>query len=219
MPALSELLNTVTLGDSLEVLKTLPDQCVDLILTDPPYGKKADKGTNGFGCAKNNRYVAEWDSERPSAEFFGEILRVSKKAIIFGGNYFADRLPTSPCWLVWDKVGEFHFSSPFSDVELAWTNFSRAAKKYTVIQHGFIKDDRAERIHPTQKPEALFLAILQDFASPGQIILDPFSGSGTTAIACHRLGLDFVAIERDPGYHAASLARLNAERAQLLLNI
>lgn len=214
---LSKYLNTITLGDSLELLATLPDKSVDLILTDPPYGKKADAGTNGFGVAENARYSAKWDEARPSPDFFRHILRVSKKAIIFGGNYFADLLPPSNCWLVWDKVGEMKFSSPFATVELAWSNFTRTAKKYTVIQQGFVREEKEPRIHPTQKPVSLLVAILKDFSAEGQIVLDPFSGSGATAIACHRLGLDFVAFERDPGYHAASLARLENERAQLLL--
>lgn len=213
----SNLLNTITLGDSLEILKTLPDKSVDLILTDPPYGIGADKGTNGFGVAQNKKYGGGWDACRPSREHFDEMLRVAKKSIIFGGNYFFDILPPSKCWLVWDKIGNLSFNNPFADVELIWTNFTHASKKYTVIQQGFVHDDTSARIHPTQKPIKLLEAILRDHTEDGFTVLDPFSGSGSVAIACHRLGLDFVAIERDPAYHAAALDRLATERAQLLL--
>ena len=217
MPIPSNLLNTITLGDSLEILKTLPDKCFDLLLTDPPYGIGADKGTNGFGVAQNKKYAGGWDAVRPTREHFDEMLRVSKKAIIFGGNYFSDLLPTSKCWLVWDKIGSLSFQNPFADVELLWTNFSHASKKYTAIQQGFVNSEQVERIHPTQKPVNLLMAILRDHTEAGFTILDPFSGSGSVAIACHRLGLDFVAIEREPDYHRASLDRLATERAQLLL--
>lgn len=214
---LTPYLNKITLGDSLPILRSFPDNAVDLILTDPPYGIGADKGQADFGIMEGRRYAGDWDKSRPSPECFAELLRVGKKLIIFGGNYFADLLPPSKCWLVWDKIGEYRFQNPFADVELAWSNFTHASRKYTCIQQGFIKQSTDTRIHPTQKPLKLISAILQDHASAGQTVLDPFSGSGTTAIACHTLGLNFIAIERDPHYHAESLKRLDAHRSQLLL--
>ena len=93
-------------GDCLKYLKTLKDNEIDVLITDPPYGKKADKGTNGFGCSKNRRYNDNWDSKIPSEEIFNEMLRVSKKVIIFGANYFAHMLPPSKCWIFWDKKGD-----------------------------------------------------------------------------------------------------------------
>ena len=116
-------------GDCLEYLKTLKDNEIDIIITDPPYGKKADKGTNGFGCSKNRRYNDNWDSKIPSKEVFDEILRVSKKVIMFGGNYFAHLLPPSKCWIFWDKKGDVAFKNPFADGELIYTNFTKPVKK------------------------------------------------------------------------------------------
>ena len=212
-------LDTILLGDCLEVLRALPDKSFDLLLTDPPYGISADKGTNGFGVAQNKKYGGGWDNCRPSREHFDEMLRVAKKSIIFGGNYFSDILPPSKCWLVWDKIGNLSFNNPFADVELIWTNFTHASKKYTVIQQGFVREDTSARIHPTQKPIKLLEAILRDHIEDGFTVLDPFSGSGTTAIAAHRLGRRFLCIEKDADYHAASVKRLAKEKEQLLLKI
>ena len=99
-------------GDCLELMKTIPDKSIDLILTDPPYGKKADKGTNGFGSAKNRRYSGGWDNARPSAEVFTEMFRIARNVVIFGGNYFCDMLPPSNCWIVWTRRAMFLFKIP-----------------------------------------------------------------------------------------------------------
>lgn len=213
---MQNLINKIHLGDCMEFMKKLPDKCIDLVLTDPPYGIGADKGTNGFGVAKVRKYKGAWDKKTPAKKYFQEMLRISKKQIIFGGNYFADCLPVSKSWLIWDKVGEYGFCNPFADCELAWTNNTKATKKYTCIQQGFINENKNEyRIHPTQKPLALWESIMLDFTETNDLILDPFSGSGTTAIAAHRLGRRFICVERDPEYHAASVARLNDEKKQL----
>ena len=209
----SDLLNTITLGDSLEILKTLPDKCFDLLLTDPPYGHEHESSpenierTGGTWAAKYGNKIKNWDLA-PSPEFWTELFRVSKNQIIWGGNYF--NLPPTRCFNVWRKL-TISENFTMSMCEYAWTSFNQNAKLWE-----FAPQDKA-RFHPTQKPVNLIMKQLQTYAEPGQIIFDPFSGSGTTAIACHRLGLDFVAIERDPGYHADSLARLETERAQLLL--
>lgn len=110
-------------------MKQLPDKSIDLIVTDPPYGKKADKGTNGFGQAKNRRYAGGWDSKRPDKEVFDEMRRISKNMIIFGANYFADMLPVSNCWIFWDKKGEVKFQNPFADGELIYTTFKKPVKR------------------------------------------------------------------------------------------
>lgn len=95
---------TLIQGDCLEELKKLSDKSVDLVLTDPPYGIEACSGVGGFGTSATDRhYEGGWDKTRPSAEYFNEILRVSKAAIIFGGNFFADILPQGKHWIVWDK--------------------------------------------------------------------------------------------------------------------
>ena len=218
MITIEQLQNRIICADCLDILKQLPDKCVDLVLTDPPYGIKADKGSNGFGNSANRKYKGGWDSQTPEQIIFDKMLRVSKKAIIFGGNYFTDKLPVSKCWIVWDKVGENKFDNPFADVELAWTNDSKVCKKITCIQQGFINEDKSQpRIHPTQKPLKLFETILSDYSNENDLILDCFSGSGTTAVACHNLHRRFICIERDKEYYRASCERLEqAQRQQTL---
>lgn len=215
---ISDFENKIINADCLDFLKKCPDKYFSLVLTDPPYGIKADKGTNGFGSSKNRVYQGGWDGETPEKIVFDEIKRVSKNQIIFGGNYFTDKLEVSKCWIVWDKVGENNFKNPFSDVELAWTNFSKVSKKYLCIQQGFINEDKKQpRLHPTQKPLKLFEQILQDYSKEGDIVLDCFSGSGTTAIACHNLKRRFICIEKDFDYWKASCKRLEDHKKQLTL--
>ena len=156
------------------------DEFVPLVLTDPPYGKKASKGTNGFGSSAVRNYTGDWDKQRPPQECFDEIRRVSKDSIIFGGNYFADLLPPSNCWIIWDKKGQHAFKNPFADGELAWTSHKRVVKKYTLVQQGFVTEAKEPRYHPTQKPVELMRRIIRDFSKEGDTILDPFMGSGST---------------------------------------
>lgn len=159
-----------------------------------------------------------WDNETPTQEIFNEIIRISKNQIIFGGNYFTDKLSVSKCWIVWDKVGDNKFKNPFSDVELVWTSLSGVSKKYICVQQGFVNEDKSQiRIHPTQKPIKLFEQILQDFSNENDLVLDCFSGSGTTAIACHRLKRRFICIEKDKEYYEASVKRLEDEQRQGVL--
>lgn len=210
--------NKIYNADCLDILKQLPDKCIDLVLTDPPYGIGADKGTNGFGNAKNRTYKTKWDYKTPSEEIFKEIIRVSKNQIIFGGNYFADKLSVSKCWLIWDKIGNYEFENPFSDIELIWTSFNKVCKKYTCVQQGFINEDKNQkRIHPTQKPLKLFEMILNDYSNENDLILDCFSGSGTTAVACHNLKRRFICIEKDYDYWKASCERLEEHQSQMRL--
>lgn len=206
-------------GDCLEELKKMSDHSIDLILTDPPYGKKADKGTNGFGSAKNRRYMSEWDSFVPEKDVFDEMLRVGKKVIIFGGNYFAHLLPPSKCWIVWDKKGEIAFKNPFADCELIYTNFTKPVKKYTFKQQGFITDSKDKRYHPTQKPSELIEIILKDWSSDGDTILDPFMGSGTTGVACKNLNRSFIGIELDKEYFEIAKKRIEESTEQLKIAV
>ena len=167
-----ELLN----GDCLELLKQMPKNSVDLILTDPPYGKKADKGTNGFGSAKNRRYKGGWDSQRPTKEVFDEMLRVGKNVIIFGGNYFCDILPPSNHWIFWDKKGDIAFQNPFADGEFIYTTFKKPIKRIVFKQQGFITDSKDKRYHPTQKPSELVERLIKEYSAEGDAILYCFMG-------------------------------------------
>ena len=199
-------------GDCLEVMKDIPDKSIDLILTDPPYGIKADKGTNGFGAAKNRKYTSEWDNKIPSKEVFMEMQRVSKNMVIFGGNYFAHLLKPSKCWIVWDKKGDIKFENPFADCELIYTTYNKPVKKIVFKQQGFITDSKDKRYHPTQKPSELVGMLLEIYTKPTDIILDPFMGSGTTGVACINTNRDFIGIELDTGYF--NIAKQRIEEAQ-----
>lgn len=207
---LEENMNTIVLGDSYELIKKIPDNSIDLIITDPPYGIKRDKGYNGFGTSKkgSNKYNDDWDDVTPSNEFFNDLIRVGKKIIIFGGNYFADKLPASNHWDVWDKKGQFRFDNDFSDCELIYTNLKGNCNKFTVVQQGFVNDGD-ERLHPTQKPERLIRMILDKYGKDCSIIVDFFSGSGTIPVVAKQEGYKFIGIERNKEFYEKSLKRLN----------
>ena len=203
--------NPYAIMDCLQGMRFLPDKCVDLVLTDPPYGigesskNHLSRGKHGFGGNRNRmgpgkdygRY--EWDNQRIGKEFFTEMFRISKEQIIFGGNYYIDYLKPGPSWIVWDKVNGYR---DFADCELAWTSHKKAVRKFKWEWHGMLQEDmknKEERVHPTQKPIPLFVWILENYSQPGDIIIDPFLGSGTTLRACRetgRIGLGFE-IEKD----------------------
>ena len=205
-------------GDCLELLKDIPDGSVDMVLTDPPYGKKSDKGTNGFGVAKTRRYTSEWDKKTPPKEVFDKICTVSKNAIVFGGNYFANMLPISNCWIFWDKKGDIAFQNPFADGELIYTTFKKPVKRIVFRQQGFITDSKDKRYHPTQKPTELLEFLIREYTNPGDTVLDPFMGSGSTGVACVNTGRKFIGMELDPGYFEVAKRRIEEAQAQARLD-
>lgn len=208
---IKELENKIINADCMNILKQLPDKCIDLVLTDPPYGINCDGGGYGLGVKPKVLDKKNWDVEVPSREVFDEIFRVSKNQIIFGGNYFTQYLQTTKAWIFWDKIGFYKLKNNFSEGELIWTSFPKVTKKITFVQQGFINDDKKEnknRFHPTQKPVGLFEMILQDYSNKNDLILDCFSGSGTTAIACLKLKRRFICIEKDKEYWQKSVERL-----------
>ena len=196
-------------GDCLELMRDIPDKSIDLIVTDPPYGKKADKGTNGFGTSKNRRYQGGWDNQRPDKQVFDEMFRISKNLIIFGANYFCDMLPFSNHWIFWDKKGDISFKNPFADGELIYTTFTSPIKKVVFKQQGFITDSKDKRYHPTQKPSELIQMLIEQYSNEGDIILDPFLGSGTTAVACVNTNRHYIGFELDKGYYDIACKRLD----------
>ena len=214
-----EIENKIINADCMDILKQLPDKCIDLVLTDPPYGigEAAGKNLSRGKLAKPTQYaIKDWDNKIPEKEIFNEIFRVSKNQIIFGGNYFVEYLKNSSCWLVWDKNN----TGDFADCELAWTNFKSAVRKYKWTWNGMLQEDMKNkdvRIHPTQKPLKLFEMILRDYSNENDLILDCFSGSGTTAVACHNLKRRFICIEKDKDYWKASVERLEIAQSQLRL--
>ena len=203
--------NEIMLGDCMDLLAELPDKSIDLAIVDPPYGINVNKMTLGSGKYKSKKI---WDNEIPSKSYFDYLFKKSKNQIIWGGNYMTSFLPPSMGWIFWDKNNG---SSDFSDGELAFSSFDVALRKYVFHLSSQDKHDIKTRFHPTQKPVALYRWILQKYAKPGQLILDTHSGSGSLACACHIEKFDFIAIEKDPHYHALSVKRLEELRSQGVL--
>jgi len=199
------------LGDCMDLetgLPSYPDKFFDLAIVDPPYGIGAAKMNMGLGkslkCtkAKNRKWIAkEWDSTSPKNDYFDEVFRTSKNQIIWGGNYF--HLPPTKGFIIWDK--EIPDGLSFSDFEFAWTSFDRAARraKYSAYL------DKIHKIHPTQKPVKLYRWLLENYAKPGQLILDTHVGSASSLIACESMGFDYVGFEIDPDYYAAAKNRMS----------
>ena len=207
--------NEIMLGDCMDLLAELPDKSIDLAIVDPPYGIGADKMTLGNGNRKLHR--GSWDSCSPEKTYFNELFRVSKNQIIWGANHFISKIAIdSSCWIFWDKgTGD----NDYADGELAWTSFNSVVKKKFISWVGANAKEKKEgdRFHPTQKPVALYRWLLQNYAKPNDKIIDTHSGSGSLACACHLEKFDFIAIEKDPHYHALSVKRLGELRSQGVL--
>ena len=144
-----------------------------------------------------------------------ELLRVGKETILFGGNYYADLLPPSSSWIVWDKMN----TGDFADCELAWTSHRRAVRKFTYMWNGFLRQMPEKRYHPTQKPLALMMWILKNYTNPNDTILDPFAGSGTTGVACVLTGRKFIGIETDKGYYKIAEKRISEAKLEFGLRL
>lgn len=190
-------ISEVYLMDCVEGMKHYPDKYFDLAICDPPYGIGASEMTMGTGKNKKYSKGKNWDNETPLLEYFLELFRVSKNQIIWGGNYFTDKLPISRGWIYWDKMLNKDIS--FADGELAWTSFDKVLKTAKIQYSGFLGADNV-RIHPTQKPERLYDWILSNYSEKGQRILDTHLGSGSSRISANKNGLNFVGFEIDEEY-------------------
>ena len=204
---------TLYQGDCLEVLPTLAG--VDAVVTDPPYGislatNYRERQRTALALCNNFRPIAGDNRPFDPSPFLG-----FRTVVLFGANYYAQRLPSSGAWLVWDKVDglpserDLGFNDN-SDCELIWTNVGNAAR---IIRHrwmGAMKaSEQAEnRVHPTQKPVELMRQIIRHYTCPGDTVLDPFMGSGTTGVACVMEGRNFIGIELDPHYYAIAERRI-----------
>jgi site-specific DNA-methyltransferase (adenine-specific) len=210
----------VYLMDCIEGMKQYPDKHFHLAIVDPPYGigEDGEKNHSRVQLAKPTLYKAKnWDNEPPSDEYFIQLKRVSKHQIIFGANHFIERFTfnrSTPCWIVWDKDN----SGDFADCELAWASFNTAVRKFTFRWNGMLQGDmknKEHRIHPTQKPVALYEWLLHNYAKQGDKILDTHLGSQSSRIAAYKNGFDFTGFELDAEYFEKGNKRFDEFKSQL----
>jgi DNA modification methylase len=177
---------------------------VDAVLTDPPYGINAARARNSQRWGWRDYVGGEWDRERPDADLLRLVVSSAPYAVVWGGNYFVESLPPLPAakWLIWDK-GQTDFS--LADCEMAWCSWEGAIRRLAYARGTALKDGKQ---HPTQKPEALMAWCLSQFPVEPKVVLDPFMGSGTTLVACKRLGLRAIGIEREEQFCEVAASRL-----------
>lgn len=211
-------ISTVYLMNCVEGMKQFPDNFFDLAVVDPPYGidiNNQSQGKGGGVARKINYTKKEWDKSAPDIIYFNELRRVSKNQIIWGANHFISRLAIdSSCWLVWDKNNG---GTDFADCELAWTSFKTAVRRFRWTWAGMRQQNmqnKEARIHPTQKPIALYEWIFDKYANKSDLILDTHLGSQSSRIAAHRARLDFVSFEIDREYFEQGNKRFQNFAAQ-----
>lgn len=214
--------------DCAEGMKEFPDGFFDLAVVDPPYGIKVFAKDNAsrskLATSKSYKKYAGGDTAAPDPEYFAQLKRISKNQIIFGANHFMDNIVegfgqnsgvSSPCWIVWDKQNG---QNDFADGELAFTSFQTAVRIFRFTWAGMRQGNMREkeiRIHPTQKPVALYDWIFANYTERGQKIIDTHVGSASSLIAAHKAGLRFVGFELDPEYFADASRRYERETAQI----
>lgn len=231
--------------DCMELMAMYPDKFFDLAIIDPPYGLGEDgskyRSRIGRGTKQRNGDVhvvrksayadiqSAWDDSPPSKDYFIELFRVSKNQIIWGANHFIANIPNSnsPCWIVWDKVNG---ASHYADCELAWTSYKTAVRQFRFMWQGMFQGKSIEeghiqqgnkrlnepRIHPTQKPVALYKWLLSKYAEPGMRILDTHLGSASIALACMDMGYALTACELNKSYFELALSRVTAHYSKLI---
>jgi len=198
--------------DCLPAMKEMPDNAFSLAIVDPQYGigvsRHSEIGYRGANVFKKKT----WDDAPPTTSYFNELRRVSVNQLIFGGNYFT--LPPTRGFFIWDK-GEGFKGRSYAECEMGWTSFDRNALIYK--RDPLARGDYHGKIHPTQKPVALYKWLLTNYAKPGQTILDTHGGSLSIAIACDDLGFDLTAFEIDLEYIEGATDRLIRHRTQGVL--
>jgi site-specific DNA-methyltransferase (adenine-specific) len=197
------------LGDCMDLMRGLPDKAFDLAIVDPPY-----RDENAPTGRMRNIGSMERFGQKPTAEYFVELFRVSQNQIIWGANNFLEHLRSVNCFLFWYKQNPVE---NYSDGELAWTSFDDVARCIPLIHFGAHTGETGKKIHPTQKTVALYKWLLTRYAKPGWKILDTHGGSGSHCLAAHDLGFDLTWIEKDRDYYEAACARYKTHAAQLHL--
>ena len=219
-------LNNLYNMDCMEGMKQFPDKYFELAIVDPPYGIGVGTMayTNGVAMvgnalAKRKDYRhSNWDIA-PSKEYFDELFRVSKNQIIWGGNYFTDKLPVTKSWIIWDKRIDEKYTNDFADCELAWCS-KGVARVFRYLYNGMIQGNmknKEKRFHPTQKPIVLYKWLLKNYAKEGDKILDTHVGSASSLIACYQMNFDYMGFELDKEYFDKATKRIETEKAQMKL--
>ena len=204
----------ITNEDNMELMARYEDNHFDLAIVDPPYGINADKekytpiNETWKGKKKVGYTSKNWDKEIPNERYFKELRRVSKNQIIWGGNYFG----LIGGYIFWDKMETM---PTYTKGELAYCSFMNKVDKFEYLWSGYKKQRPEIRIHPTQKPIALYEWLLMNYAKEGDKILDTHLGSGSIALACHNLGFDLTACELDKEYYDAAIKRIEQHKAQI----
>lgn len=222
------MINTVHPIDCMKYMATCEDNQFDLAICDPPYGLPEHGGKNRSGFVKQRngsiKFVQDgnykkknWGLNLPEEIYFDELFRISKNHVIWGVNYFFDKRLQGGR-IVWNK---HNGNATFSNCELAFSSFHRTVKIFDYMWSGMFqgksileghiqqgnKKLNEKRIHPTQKPVALYKWLLKNYAKPGQTIFDSHVGSGSIRIACHDMGFDFTGCEIDKDYYEAQEKR------------
>ena len=198
---------TIFLGDCREILPQLPK--VDLVLSDPPYGINHPtdyENRRGGRLTKCKNYPPVHGDDEP----FDPSPWIAQPAILFGANYFADKLPPMSGWLVWDKLRPDDLDQ--STCELAWSNCVKGVRRFAYLWNGAIRAGDQQLQHPTEKPIALMKWCLSlRWTKDYQTILDPYCGSGTTLRAAKDLGRQAIGIEIEERYAEIAANRLRQE--------
>ena len=210
----------ITNEDNMTLMSRYPDNYFDLAIVDPPYGANDAIGLKD--CRNQNKQATKrtiykvFDNSKPKKEYFEQLIRVSKNQIIWGVNFY-NNYDFSGGRIVWDKKG-----TAFGRAELAYYSNSKSVNICEIRWNGMIQQDmknKEKRIHPTQKPVALYKWLLQNYAKAGDKILDTHLGSGSIAIACHQMDFELTGCELDAEYYNAALKRFKQQTAQLTLNL
>ena len=206
----------ITNEDNMLLMARYPDNYFDLAIVDPPYGiERFKKGSLRFDSTEKAKNGLEWDI-KPTPEYFKELFRVSKFQIIWGANNF--ELPTSEYFIIWNKKQTVE---NFASAEYAWTNVKKPAQIFDYSIHKTMADRKEDggKIHPTQKPVALYKWLLDKYAKSNDKILDTHLGSGSIAIACHDYKFELTACELDKEYYDKAMKRINNHLAQQKLEL
>ena len=200
---------TIFNADCRDILPTLEAGSVDLVLTDPPYGVDFDtdftRFTGGVSAERSTHAAVHGDD----VDFDPlPIIQAFENVILFGANAFSDRLPRGS-WIVWDKRSPNGAKNVMSDGEVAWLNKGHGVYIHSHTWDGFNRaSERQTAYHPTQKPVALMRWILERWSKPGDLILDPYMGSGPVARACLDLGRRYIGVELEERYCEIAVKRL-----------